>query len=107
MPAKWNRVSPVMPPTGQIQAVEAKKHVTIFHRSSSAPGAGSPAVKTAFSACAAQTLGDPDRLSRNTKLSQCMKSAGVKTGQYHRKSRARPGSPLFGRVYTYGAGAAG
>ncbi len=105
MSAKWNRVSPVMPPTGQIQAVAAKKHVTVFSRSSSAPGAGSPAVKNAFSACAKNTIGDPDRLSRNQKVQQCMKSAGVRTGQYHRKSRAKPGSPLFGRVYTSGVAA--
>lgn len=107
MPAKWNRVSPVMPPTGQIQAVEAKKHVTIFHRSSSAPGAGSPAVKAAFSVCAKATLGEPDRLKRNTAMSSCMKSSGVKTGQYHRTSRARQGSPLFGRVYTNAAATPG
>lgn len=106
MPAPWKRVSPLMPPPGQIQAVAAKMHVTVFSRSPSAPGAGSPAVKNAFTACAKQTIGDPSRTSRNAKVESCMKSAGVKTGQYHRKSRAKPGSPLFGKVYTYGAGVA-
>jgi len=30
----------------------------------------------------------------------------LRTGVFHKKSRARIGSPLFGKVYTYGAGVA-
>ena len=107
MPAPWKRISPALPQAGQIQAVLAKKHVTVFQRSPSAPGAGSPAVKAAFSRCAAGTLGIADRSERNVKMKSCIEGAGVKTGVYHRKSRARAGSPLFGKVYTYGAGVAG
>lgn len=99
MPAPWKRVSPIMPPVGQIQAVAAKKHVTVFSRSPSAPGAGTPAVKAAFTACAAETLGIEKRIDRNVKLASCMKGRGLRTGVYHRKSRAKAGSPLHGKVY--------
>jgi len=99
MPAPWKRISPQMPPAGQIQAVAAKKHVTIFTRSPSAPGAGSPAVKAAFTDCAAQTLGIEKRIDRNVKMQSCMQGRGLKTGVYRRKSRAKPGSPLHGKVY--------
>jgi hypothetical protein len=102
MPAPWKRISPALPQPGQIQAVQAKKHVTVFQRSPSAPGAGSPKVKAAFTQCAAQTLGVANRNERNDKMKTCMESSGVKTGVYHRKSRARPGSPLYGKVYTLG-----
>jgi len=105
MPAPWKRVSPIMPPVGQIQAVQAKKHVTVFSRSPSAPGAGTPEVKAAFTACAAQTLGHEKRSDRNVIMKTCMEGKGLKRGVYHKKSRAKPGSPLFGKVYTYGAGA--
>ena len=102
MPAKWKRVSPVMPQAGQIQAVQAKKHVTIFSRSPSAPGAGTPKIKGAFTACAAATLGIEKRVDRNAKMKDCMEAKGLKTGVYHKKSRAKPGSPLHGKVYTFG-----
>ena len=107
MPAPWKRISPALPQPGQIQAVQAKKHVTVFARSPSAPGAGRPEVKAAFSRCAGATIGIEDRMERNVKVKSCMEAAGVKTGVYHRKSRARAGSPLFGKVYTYGSGQAG
>jgi hypothetical protein len=94
------------PPPGQIQAVQAKKHVTVFSRSPSAPGAGRPEVKAAFTACALETLGIEKRGERNVKLASCMKAKGLRTGVFHKKSRARIGSPLFGKVYTYGAGVA-
>jgi len=94
------------PPPGQIQAVQAKKHVTVFARSSSAPGAGRPEVKAGFTECAHQTLGLMNRSERNVKLKSCMEAKGLRTGVFHRKSRARIGSPLFGKVYTYGTGVA-
>jgi len=93
-----------MPPAGQIQAVQAKKHVTIFARSPSAPGAGTPKIKAAFTACAAGTLGIEKRTDRNVKMKDCMEGKGLKTGVFHKKSRAKIGSPLYGKVYTYGAG---
>jgi len=105
MPAPWKRVSPVMPAVGQIQAVQAKKHVTVFSRSPSAPGAGTPKIKSAFTACAATTIGIEKRSDRNVKMKDCMEGKGLKTGVFHKKSRAKVGSPLFGKVYTYGAGA--
>jgi hypothetical protein len=61
-------------------------------------------VKAAFTACAAETLGIEKRGERNVKLSSCMKAKGLRTGVFHKKSRARIGSPLFGKIYTYGAG---
>ncbi|GAJ22082.1 unnamed protein product, partial [marine sediment metagenome] len=91
-------------PEFALRAVQAKKHVTVFMRSPSAPGAGRPEVKAAFTACAAETLGIEKRSDRNVKLKSCMEARGLKTGVFHKKSRARVGSPLFGRVYTYGAG---
>lgn len=73
MPAKWNRVQPGgLPPIGQIQAVAAKKHLTVFVRSPSAPGAGSPEQKAKFSRCAKQTKGMPDRAERNAKMASCL-----------------------------------
>ena len=74
MPAKWNRVNPGMaPPVGQIQAVAAKKHLTVFMRSPSAPGAGSPEQKMKFSKCAVQTKGVPSRIERNAIMRSCLK----------------------------------
>ena len=73
MPAKWSRVNPGMaPPVGQIQAVAAKKHLTVFMRSPSAPGAGSPAQKLKFSKCAVQTKGVSSRIERNTIMRSCL-----------------------------------
>ena len=98
MSAPWKRISPSMPPVGQIQAVQAKKHVTIFSRSPSAPGAGRPEVKAGFTACAKATGGIPGRLDRNISLKNCMVTKGLKTGIYRRKSRSKY-APLAGTVY--------
>lgn len=102
MPSSWKRISPQLPPVGQIQAVLAKKHITVFARSPSAPGAGRPDVKAGFTACAHATLGEPDRVERNVKLKSCMDAKGLRTGVIRRKSRARIGSPLYGHVYVTG-----
>ena len=83
-----------------MQAVQAKKHVTVFLRSPSAPGAGRPEVKEGFTACAAATRDDPSRMSRNVKMKQCMVSKGLKTGRFVRKSRGRYN--LKGKVYVNG-----
>ncbi len=72
MSAKWKRILPILPPLGQIQAVAAKKHVTIFSRSPSAPGAGSPEQKAKFTRCAHGTKGISDRIERNLKMRNCL-----------------------------------
>jgi len=102
MPAPWKRISPLLPPVGQIQAVLAKRHITVFTRSPSAPGAGRPEVKAGFTACAHATIGEPSRIERNIKVKSCMEAKGLKTGIIRKKSRAKPGSPLFGHVYVTG-----
>jgi len=74
MPAKWKRINPGMaPPVGQIQAVAAKKHLTVFMRSPSAPGAGSPEQKLKFSKCAGQTKGVSSRIERNSIMRSCLR----------------------------------
>ena len=98
MPAPWKRISPSMPPLGQIQAVQAKKHVTIFARSPSAPGAGTPEIKAAFTACAKETGGIASRQDRNVKMKSCMTGRGLRTGIYRKKSRSKY-APLAGTVY--------
>jgi len=87
-----------------VMATAAKKHLTIFVRSRRAPGAGRAEVKAAFTAAARKTLGMAARSERTVIVKQAVQAAGLKTGVYHRKSRARPGSPLYGRVYTIGGG---
>lgn len=56
-------------------------------------------MKTGFGECAHQTLGISSRTERMIKVQSCMKAKRLKTGVYRKKSRARAGSPLFGRVY--------
>ena len=73
-PAKWKRINPgFAPAVGQIQAVAAKKHLTVFSRSPSAPGAGSPEQKLKFSKCAAKTKGVKSRIERNSMMRSCLK----------------------------------
>jgi hypothetical protein len=71
MAAKWKRVMPQVT-VGQIQAVQAKKHLTVFTRSPSAPGAGSPEQKLKFTKCAASTKGITSRVERNMTMSSCL-----------------------------------
>lgn len=75
----------------------------MFVRSRRAPHAGRVAVKAAFTAAAHKTLGIPERAKRLAIVAEGVKAAGLKTGVYHRKSKARAGSPLYGKVYTLGA----
>jgi len=90
-----------LPKTGMIMAVKGgKAHVTVFTRKRTAPGAGRLEVKQAFATCAHDTMGEPNRRERNAKIKACMEKKGLKTGVYHRKSKAKPGSPLYGKVYT-------
>jgi len=104
LPAKWARVTPavlaaVAPvPGGQmVMATAAKKHLTVFVRSRRAPGAGHPDVKAAFTTAAKKTLGMAARTDRNAVISKEVTGKGP--GKIRRKSRARPGSPLFGKIY--------
>ena len=80
-------------------ATIAKKHMTIFTRSRRAPGAGHPDIKNAFKAAAHKTLGEPDRAKRNAIIGDAVRGKGP--GVRKVKSRAKPGSPLYGKVYTY------
>lgn len=112
MPAKWARVSPAvlavatpMPGGTMIMAVAAKKHLTLFVRSRRAPGAGRADVKAAFASAAHGTLGIPSRTERNAKIAAAVKAAGLRTGVFRRKSRAKPGSPLYGKIYETRGGA--
>lgn len=108
--AKWTRMSPAVlaatsPIKGgtMIMAVAAKKHLTVFVRTRHCrTPPGRLEVKNAFKTAARETLGTKDRGDRNVKVQAAIKAAGLKTGVYHRKSRARAGSPLYGQVYTIG-----
>ena len=71
MAAKWKRVMPQVT-VGQIQAVQAKKHLTVFTRSPSAPGAGNPQQKMKFTRCANSTKGISSRIERNVAVSNCL-----------------------------------
>lgn len=104
MPAKWARVNPAilmatlpLPGGTMIMATAAKKHLTIFNRSRRAPGAGHPDVKDAFTTAAHKTLGEAERGKRNVVIATAVKGKGP--GKIRRKSRARAGSPLYGKVY--------
>jgi len=104
MPAKWARVNPAiliaalpLPGGNMIMATAAKKHLTLFTRSRRAPGAGHPDVKAAFTTAAHGTLGEAERTRRNAAIATAVKGKGP--GKIRRKSRARAGSPLFGKVY--------
>jgi len=104
MPATWARVSPAVlaaatptPGGTMIMATIAKKHLTLFVRSRRAPGAGAPQVKAAFTAAAHKTLGIEQRSERNVIVAGAVRGQG--TGVYRRKSRAKPGSRLYGHVY--------
>lgn len=104
MPAKWARVSPAiltaalpLPGGTMIMATAAKKHLTLFTRSRRAPGAGHPDVKEAFTTAARKTLGEAERTKRNATIAAAVTGKGP--GKIRRKSRARPGSPLYGKVY--------
>lgn len=66
-------------------------------RSRRAPGAGAPSVKAAFTAAAHKTLGIRERSERNVIVSGAVRGTGP--GVIRKKSRARPGSPLYGKVY--------
>ena len=94
-----------IPSKGMIMAVAAGKHITVFERKKTAPGAGREDVKAAFAKAAKATLGEPNRLKRNEAVKKAMEASGVKTGVIRKKSKARLGSPLYGKVYVLKPGA--
>lgn len=106
MGAKWARINPIQLAIGgkganatMLMAVAAKMHVTLFSRSRRAPGAGSPQVKAAFASAAKKTLGIASRMERNAIVSSAVKGTGP--GVIRKKSRAKPGSSLYGKVYEF------
>ena len=106
MPAKWQRLNPIQLAIGgkgknatMLMAVAAKMHVTLFTRSRRAPGAGHPHVKAAFASAAKKTLGIASRMERNAIVSSAVRGSGP--GVIRKKSRAKPGSPLYGKVYEF------
>jgi len=83
-----------------VMATAAKQHLTIFvRRRHCRKPPGSQQVKTAFASAARQTLGEPSRVKRNAIVSQGVKGSGP--GVIRKKSRARVGSPLYGKVYEF------
>jgi len=102
---KWARLNPAAlaiaggPGGTMIMATSAKKHVTLFSRSRRAPGAGHPSVKAAFASAAKKTLGMESRADRNAVVSSAVRGTGP--GVIRKKSRAKPGSSLYGKVYEY------
>jgi len=107
MPAKWQRLNPIQLAIGgkgknatMLMAVAAKKHVTLFTRSRTCrKPPGSPQVKAAFAAAAKKTLGMASRIERNAVVSAGVRGTGP--GVIRKKSRARIGSPLYGKVYEF------
>lgn len=106
MPAQWARVNPALlsaltplPGGTMVMATAAKKHLTIFVRSRRAPGAGHPSVKAAFASAAKKTLGIASRTERNAVVASAVRGTGP--GVIKKKSRAKPGSPLYGKVYEF------
>jgi hypothetical protein len=96
MPAKWMRINPaqlMMPGTGKmsvmVMATAAKKHVTIFRRSRSAPGAGSPAIKARFAEAARGTAGIASRAERNQRVSAAFGGRHAMRGARTARSRSR------------------
>lgn len=61
-----------LPPAGMLLAVAGGKHVTVFTRKPTAPGAGSPAIKARFAGCAEKTKGIRSRHERNAAVASCM-----------------------------------
>jgi len=104
--ATWARVNPgllsaLTPMKGgtMVMATIAKKHMTIFVRSRRAPGAGHPDIKAAFTEAAHKTLGEPDRVKRNADIAKAVTGKGP--GVRKVRSGAKPGSPLYGKIYEY------
>ena len=107
MPAQWQRINPVQLAIGgkgkqatMLMAVAAKKHVTLFTRSRTCrKPPGHPQVKAAFASAARKTRGIESRTERNAIVSSAVKGSGP--GVIRKKSRAKPGSKLYGKVYEF------
>jgi len=57
---------------GLFLAVKAKKHVTVYRRKRTAPGAGHPLVKAIFKGCAMKTKGIANRDERVKQIRECI-----------------------------------
>jgi hypothetical protein len=106
----WKRISPAEAPgVGLIMATQAKKHLTVYRRSPSAPGAGRPDVKHAFTECASRAAddcaaaGDPSRQCRTAKVKTCMEGKGLFTGACYRRSKSTR-APFAGMKYKLACG---
>jgi hypothetical protein len=98
MPAAWQRINPIqlqIPGKGKfavmVMAVAAKKHVTIFSRKRTAPGAGHPDVKAAFTTAAHKTLGVDSRAERNSVIKSGVAGKGPGKRLVRSRSKAHPG----------------
>jgi len=98
--AKWQRINPAgLLMLGQkggimLMATAAKKHVTIFPRRRTAPHAGHPDVKSAFTAAAHKTVGVLDRAERNKIIADACRGKGPGVMLKKSKSKAHPGKIL-------------
>ncbi len=98
MPASWQRINPIqlqIPGKGKfavmVMATAAKKHVTVFSRSRSAPGAGAPETKAAFTSAAHKTLGVDSRQERNAIIKSGVMGHGPGVRRVKSRSKAHPG----------------
>lgn len=102
--AKWKRLALTqVPAPGMLMATQAKKHLTIFSRSRTAPGAGRADVKAAFTEAARASGGEPDRGKRNVAVQSAMLARNLATGVTYKRSKSKYG-PLAGKFYKLNAG---
>lgn len=99
--ASWQRINPIqlqIPGKGKfavmVMAVAAKKHVTVFSRKRTAPGAGSPEVKAAFTNAAHKTLGVESRQERNGVIAKACTGKGPGKRLIRSKSKMHPGKVI-------------
>jgi len=105
--ATWARVNPgllsaltPLPGGTMVMATAAKQHLTIFvRRRHCRKPPGSPQVKAAFATAASKTLSEPSRAKRNAIVSAGVRGSGP--GVIRKRSRARVGSALYGKVYEF------
>lgn len=84
-------------------ATAAGKHLTIFRRKRTAPGAGRQKVKDAFAEVASKTAGTVLRMDRNAAVRKGMIDKALKTGDRYVRSKATAG-PAAGKFYKLKAG---
>jgi len=99
--AAWQRINPIalqIPGKGKfavmVMATAAKKHVTIFSRKRTAPGAGDPEVKAAFTTAAHKTVGVESRAERNGVIGKACEGKGPGKIRIRSRSKAHPGKVI-------------